>query len=164
MSGPSSARPPLRVPPAVSWALAAASLGLAWYGFSSGRSLGPASLGFPGVAGTFFFVLLARVTATLKPEVVARLGAWPLYAGGAGLCVALVLGAAGLATHTLSGPALPLMVLGCPLVAVAALRLSTGAARPRPLQATAVAFLALAVGGTLELVKVWPALRLPGVG
>jgi len=155
-------RPPFRVPAALAWVLAAASLALAAYGFTSGRALGPATLGYPGVAAAFFLVLLARLSA-LKPQVVARLGAWPLTGGGAGLCLAVGLGAVGLATHHLSVPALPLMVLASPLAAVAALRLSTGAPRPRAFQTGAVAFLLLAVAAMLELVKVWPLLWWPGV-
>jgi hypothetical protein len=151
----------VRVPALVAWLLAAGSVALAAVGFTQGRSLGPAALGYPGVAAAFFFVLLARV-ASLPAPAVARLGAWPLYAGGAAVCVALALGATSLVTRGLSGPALPLMVLGSPLVAVASLRLSTGVPRPRALQATAMALLLLAAAATLELVRVWPALGLPG--
>jgi hypothetical protein len=152
-------RPPRRLPAALAWGLAIACLALAAAGFASGRVLGPATQGYPGVAGAFFFLVLARV-ASLDADRVGRLGAWPLFAGGAGVCVAVVLGASGFFTRSLVGPALPLAALGCPLIAVAALRLSTAAPRPRALHAAAVALLALAVAATVELVRVWPVLRL----
>jgi hypothetical protein len=147
------------VPAAAAWLLAVACLALAAVGFTSGSAHGPAAQGYPGVAAAFFFVLLARVSVVPAPTV-ARLGSWPLSLGGAALCLGVVLGASTLVLRGWSGSALPLAVLGSPLVAVAALRLSTGAGRPRALQATAVALLVLAAAGTLELVRVWPTLRL----
>ena len=155
------APPSLRLPAPVAWVLALGSLALAAHGFTTGRQLAPASLGYPGVAATFLFLLLARLRR-LTPAEVARLGTWLLYGGGAAVAVGLGGGVWGLARGTFQVPALVLTVLGCPLLAVASLRLSTAKEGGRGFQGAAVAFLLVAGGGTLELVKQWSSLGLPG--
>jgi hypothetical protein len=127
-------------------------------GFNGGGAIGAATKGYPGIIGAFFFMLLAR-TRTLKPGQVAKLGLWLLPAGGAAICLGVLVGVSTFFTRIASGGALPLAILGCPLVAIASLRLSTAVERRGAFYAAALAHLVMAAAGVAQLIKAWPGLR-----
>ncbi len=139
----------------VAWLLAAACVILALVGFFRGGSIAAATLGFPGSCGTFFFVTLAR-TSTMNRRQVAELGAWPLYAAGAALGVSAFLGASTLIRPGLGLYALPLSVVGSPLLAVACLRLSTATERRAAWYGVAVASMGLAMAGAVLIMRLGP--------
>lgn len=142
----------------VAWLLAAACLIVALIGFTRGGTLAAATLGFPGSSATFFFVVLARATSMNRRQV-AELGAWPLYAAGAALSVSAVMGASTLITLINPGlgrAALPLCVIGNPLLAVACLRLSTATDRKMTWYGVAAAAMGLAMAGAVLLMRLAP--------
>lgn len=140
----------------LSWLLAIACLVLALVGFLRGGDAAAATLGFPGSSAALFFVALARA-ASLDRSTVARLGSWPLYGSGAALSVGALAGASTLLTPGGGLAALPLAVLGCPVLAVACLRLSTGSGRAAPWFGVAAGAMAMAIGGGMLLVRLAPA-------
>lgn len=142
----------------VPWVLAAASIALAASGFIDGGAVAVATRGYPGVIAAFFFMLLGR-TRVLKPKEVEQLGLWLFPAGGAAICLGALVGVSTFFTRTTTGAALPLAILGCPLVAIAALRMSTAVERKTAFMTAAMAHLVIAAAAVAQLIKVWPALR-----
>lgn len=139
----------------VAWLLAAACVLVAVVGFTRGGTLAAATLGFPGSSATFFFVVLARSTSMDRRRV-AELGAWPLSAAGAALSVSVLMGASTLITPALGSAALPLSVIGNPLLAVACLRLSTATDRKMTWYGVAAAAMGLAMAGAVLLMRLAP--------
>jgi len=144
----------------VAWLLAAVCATLALWGFSDSGLFSAATLGFPGSSATFFFLTLARSTS-LAPDKVRALGGWPLSAAGALLSVGLLVGASSLPAPGLGigRLALPLSLVGDPLLAVASLRLSTATERKAPWYGVAVAAMGLAAASAMLLVRLWPVYR-----
>jgi len=139
----------------VAWLLAAACVLVALVGFTRGGTLAAATLGFPGSSATFFFVVLARATSMDRRQV-AELGAWPLYAAGAALSASALMGASSLITPGLGRAALPLPVIGNPLLAVACLRLSTATDRKMTWYGVAAAAMGLAMAGAVLMMRLGP--------
>lgn len=139
----------------VAWLLAAACVLVALVGFTRGGTLAAATLGFPGSSATFFFVVLARATSMHRRQV-AELGAWPLFAAGAALSASVLMGASTLITPGLGRAALPLSVIGNPLLAVACLRLSTATDRKMTWYGVAAAAMGLAMAGAVLLMRLGP--------
>lgn len=140
----------------VAWLLAAGCLALALVGFSRGGTIAAATLGLPGSSAAFFFLTLARSTA-MERDQLAKLGAWPLMAAGATLSVSALFATSTFFAPGLGPAALPLAIVGSPLLAVACLRLSTAFERRTSWYAVAVAAMGLAMAGVVLLLRLWPA-------
>jgi hypothetical protein len=138
--------------------MAAASVALAASGFVNAGAVAVATRGYPGVIAAFFFMLLSR-TRVLKPTEVDLLGLWLWPAGGASICLGALIGVSTLFTNVANGAALPLAILGCPLVAIASLRMSTAVPRKAAFMTAAMAHLVIAAAAVAQLIKVWSALH-----
>lgn len=141
------------------WALGALALAMALNGFTRGE-LAVAALGFPGLTAAFFFMLLGRLDGLPRARV-ATLGGQLLSVGGALAMLAALVGASTWVTTAAWWVPLPLAVAACPLLAIAALRLSTVAPRKAAYYGVAVAFGLLATAGTGHLVRVFKGGALP---